>query len=53
MRNHAPPIVLDTGQPVPTAIIGGQPLIQTVTIDDAMPYHILISRDVELSLMSL
>jgi hypothetical protein len=32
---------------------GGQPLIRTVTISDAMPFHMLFSRDAEVSLMSL
>jgi hypothetical protein len=32
---------------------GGQTLIQKVTIDDAMPFHTLISSDAEVSLMSL
>jgi hypothetical protein len=37
--------------PVPT--LGGQPLTWTVTIGDAMPFHMLFSRDTEVSLMSL
>jgi hypothetical protein len=32
---------------------GGQPLIQTITIDDAMPFRILISSDAKVSMMSL
>jgi hypothetical protein len=53
MELPAPPIVMDTGQPVSTPTIGGQPLTRTVTIDDAMPFFVLLSRDVEVSLISL
>jgi hypothetical protein len=31
----------------------GQPLIQMVTIDDAMPFHVLINSDAEVNLMIL
>jgi hypothetical protein len=44
---------MDTGQPASTSTPEGQPLTWTVTIDDAMPFHVLINNNVELSLMSL
>jgi hypothetical protein len=52
VEHLAPPAVMDTGQPgsMPTR---GQPLTQMVTIDDAMPFRILISNDAKVSIMSL
>jgi hypothetical protein len=44
---------VDTGQPDSVPTPRGQPLIRMVTIDDVMPFHVLISSDVEVSLMSL
>jgi hypothetical protein len=43
---------MDTGQSVPTVAIGGQPLIQMVTIDDVVPFRALICGAV-ISLMIL
>jgi hypothetical protein len=48
-----PPIVVDTSQPISTPTPGGQPLFRTVTIGDAMPFRMLFSKDVQVSLMSL
>jgi hypothetical protein len=52
-QHTAPPVFVDTSQPVPTPTTRGQPLIWSVTIDDAMPFHAHISIDAEVSLMSL
>jgi hypothetical protein len=41
---------IDQSVPTPTTV--GQPLIRTITIDDVMPFHILITSDVEVSSMS-
>jgi hypothetical protein len=46
-------IVVDTSQSVTTLTPRVQPLTQTVTIDDIMPFLVLVSRDVEVSLMSM
>jgi hypothetical protein len=53
MEHLIPSVVMDIGQPVPMPTTGGQSLIRMVTIDDAMPFHILISSDAEVSLMNL
>jgi hypothetical protein len=52
-EHPAPPVIVDTGQPIPMLTTGGQPLIRMVTIDNAMLFHVLISSDEEISLMSL
>jgi hypothetical protein len=52
-EHPAPPIVMDTGQLVPTATTRGQPLIHTVTIGNSIPFHIIISSDVEVILRSM
>jgi hypothetical protein len=44
---------MDTGQLNSTLTPGGNPLTRTVTIDDAMSFHVLITNDTEVSMMSL
>jgi hypothetical protein len=44
---------VDTGQPVSMASFEGQPLIQMVTIDNAMPYQVIIGEGAAVSMMSL
>jgi hypothetical protein len=48
----APPIIVDIAQPVSALMLEGQPLTQMVTISNAMPFHMLFSRDTEVILMS-
>jgi hypothetical protein len=53
-EEHSTPLdLVDTSQAVsvPTLVI--QPLVRTVTIDNAMPFCVLITSDVEVRLMSL
>jgi hypothetical protein len=53
-REHlAPPVIVDTSQSEPALMPGCQPFIWTVTIDDVMTFHILISSDTKVILMSL
>jgi hypothetical protein len=52
-EHSAPLVVVDTDQSEFALTPGGQPLIRTVTIDDAMPFCVPISSDAEVSLMSL
>jgi hypothetical protein len=49
----APPVIMDTGQPMPAPTPGGQPLTWMVTISDAVPFCMLFSRDAGVSPMSL
>jgi hypothetical protein len=44
---------MDTGQLVSMTCLKGQPLIQMVTIDNAMPYQALIDDGAAVSMMSL
>jgi hypothetical protein len=52
-EHPAPPVVMDTKQPVLVQTTGGQPLTQLVTIGSIMPFRVLISSDAKLSMMSL
>jgi hypothetical protein len=47
------PIVVDTDHLASMMTPRGQPLTQMVTTNDAMPFHMFISRDAKVSLMSL
>jgi hypothetical protein len=44
---------MDINHPATTLMPKGQPLTQTLTIDDTMPFCVHINRDVEVSLMNL
>jgi hypothetical protein len=44
VEHPTPPIILDTDQPGSMLTPEGQPLTRTVTIDDALPSHMLISK---------
>jgi hypothetical protein len=44
---------MDTSHPLSTPMFEDLPFTRTVTIDDAIPFHVLIRRDTEASLMSL
>jgi hypothetical protein len=46
-------VFMDTRQPVPASTTRGQPLIWIITIGDIMPFHILISSNAMVRLMSL
>jgi hypothetical protein len=44
---------VDTSQPLFAPTLEDQSLTQMATIDEAMPFRVPISKDVEVSLMSL
>jgi hypothetical protein len=52
-EHPTPLVIVDIDRLVLTPTTGRQPLIRMVTIDDAIPFHVLISNDVEVSLMSM
>jgi hypothetical protein len=53
LEHLAPPIIMDTGQSAQMPIPRGQPMTQTVTINDAMPFCVLFSRYAKVSLKGL
>jgi hypothetical protein len=53
MELPAPLIIVDISQSESAPTAEGHPLTQTVTIDDAMPFRMLFSRDANAILMSL